>query len=59
MTTPSERDAEKDRARARDRLRREILAAQVTVALNEELNREAPAPVKRLANVELPAMKRS
>lgn len=36
------------------RLRREILGARVTVALDEETGHETPPPVKRLANMKLP-----
>lgn len=45
-----------DTVQERDRLRREILAARVTVTFNEVLKRETPSPVKRLAGMKLPQM---
>jgi hypothetical protein len=38
-------------------VRRNILAAQLTVALDKERSRVTPEAVKRLAQMELPALK--
>ncbi|WP_218220415.1 hypothetical protein [Nesterenkonia sp. Act20] len=51
METPESHVA---RVRGLQRLRREILGARVTVALDKELEHETPGPTRRLAEMKLP-----